>query len=88
MCRSANEFLYTLGLTYVKTPLGNEVLCYDIERTLCDILRTKNRVDIQIISSAFKNYVQKKKIDIVMLSFYAKQLQVEKKLRSYLEVLL
>lgn len=80
--------LYALGLTETTTPCGNIVHTYDMERTLCDILRPKNNVDIQIITEAFKNYVQRRDKNIPKLSENAKILKVEYKLRAYLEVLL
>ena len=80
--------LYELGTETIKTPLGNEVRVYNMERTLCDILRKQNNIDVQVVSDAFKRYTKKKIKNIPLLSEYAKKLRVEAKLRSYLEVLL
>lgn len=88
LCCSAKEPLYSLGIDKLMTPGGNAVRAYSAERTLCDILRTKNHTDVQIVSEAFKRYVADKKRNIPKLSKYARLLKVEKKLRSYLEVLL
>ena len=88
LCCSAKEPFYSLGIEKMLTPGGNAVRAYSAERTLCDILRTKNHTDIQIVSEAFKRYVADKKKNIPMLSEYARLLKVEEKLRSYLEVLL
>lgn len=79
---------YELGKVVLKTPGGNPVLCYNAERTLCDILKARNKTDIQLISEAFKNYVNSDSKNIVMLSEYSRIIGVEKRLRSYLEVLL
>ena len=87
-CLQCNRQLYPLGITQAKTPGGNMVDAYDPERTLCDILRVRNGVDIQLISEAFKRYATGAGKNIPQLSEYAKALKVEKKLRSYLEVLL
>lgn len=80
--------MYELGIITVKTPSGNPVKAYNIERTLCDILRKHNNLDIQIVSDAFKRYAKSSNKDIPRLSQYAKKFRVEKKLRAYLEVLL
>ncbi len=88
LCCSAKEPFYSLGIDKLMTPGGNAVRAYSAERTLCDILRTKNRTDVQIVSEAFKRYVADKKKNIPKLSEYARVLKVEEKLRSYLEVLL
>ena len=64
------------------------VVVYNKERTLCDILKPQSQTNIQIISEAFKLYTKRKDKNILRLSEYAKMLNVEKKIRSYLEVLL
>lgn len=63
-------------------------MAYDMERTLCDILRPRANTDIQIVSEAFKRYAKRKDKNIPQLSEYAKHFNVEEKLRFYLEVLL
>ena len=88
LCSCAKEPYYSLGITKVQTPSGNAVAVYDAERTLCDVLRARNRVDVGIVTDAFKRYAALKEKNIPLLSQYAKMLKVEEKLRSYLEVLL
>ena len=87
-CFRANKELYDLGVVLLKTPNGNTVRTYGIERTLCDILKPTNCIDIQIISEAFKRYTCAKEKNIPLLSEYAKKLKVENRLRNYLELLL
>lgn len=78
---------YLLGKTELKTPSGNTVIAYDIERSLCDMLRGTNN-DIQVIQPAIKKYIASRDRDINKLLMYSKQLRVEPKVRKYLEVLL
>ena len=59
-----------------------------MERTLCDILRPQHAADIQVVSEAFKRYTDSKQKNIPLLSKYAARLGVEKRIRTYLEVLL
>ena len=87
-CVQCMETLYELGIANAMTPGGNEVRAYSMERTLCDILRPHSRVDIQIVTEAFKRYANRSDKNIPVLSEYAKMLKVETKLRTYLEVLL
>jgi hypothetical protein len=77
-----------MGIVNIKTPTGNLVRAYNMERTLCDIIRTQSNTDIQIVSEAFKRYAKRNDKNIPLLSEYAKKLRVEAKLRSYMEVLL
>ena len=83
----ANDVL-ELGLTKVKTSYGNQVRAYDLERTLCDIVRGQRVVDVQVVNPAMKQYVRSNEKDIQKLLDYARTLGVEKKIRNYLEVLL
>ena len=87
-CTQCKDTFYDLGIVVTNTPGGNEVKVYSIERTLCDILRPQSDVDIQVVTEAFKRYAKRKSKNIPVLSEYAKQLKVEKRLRAYLEVLL
>ena len=87
-CVQCKKELYDLGIAEVTTPGGNTVNAYNVERTLCDILRPHSRVDIQIVTEAFKRYAIRSDKTIPILSEYAKILKVETRLRSYLEVLL
>ncbi len=87
-CVQCKKEIYDLGIEEATTPGGNSVKAYSVERTLCDILRSRSRVDIQVVTEAFKRYSTRSDKNISILSEYAKALKVEKKLRAYLEVLL
>lgn len=82
------ERLYNLGITEVKTPNDNIVRTYDIERTLCDIIRAPHVAQDEVIRDAMREYVTRKGRNIPRLMDYAKQLRVEKKMQTYMEVLL
>lgn len=80
--------LHELGIITAKTSFGNKIKVYDVERTICDILRSRERIDIQIINEALKRYVKLKNADFSRLSEYAKEFRVDKILKKYIEVLL
>lgn len=88
LCRGTKEPLFSLGVEILTTPGGNSVKAYGAERSLCDILKPRNNVDVQIVSDAFKRYLARKNRNIPLLSEYSRALKVEQRLRSYLEVLL
>jgi len=88
LAKGAKEPFYSLGSTELTSPAGNPVKAYSAERTLCDILKTRNHVDVQVVVEAFKRYILRKDKNISLLSNYARDLHVEEKLRPYLEVLL
>lgn len=82
------EELHSLGVINIKTPYGKEVKVYDLERTICDIIKNKDKLDISIVTEAIKEYVQFKNKDLIKLHKYAKLLNIDDKVTSYLEVLL
>ena len=78
---------YEIGIIECESPAGNTIRIYNLERTLCDILRG-NSGDIQIINAAMKKYVVSKERNIHKLMQYADRLHVKAKVLRYLEVLL
>lgn len=85
--RYSNDELFELGLTTVQSPQGMEVRCYDLERTICDIVKERNKIDPQIFSDAINQYFSNKKINSRRLMKYAKVLKVEDEIMRYIEVL-
>jgi predicted transcriptional regulator of viral defense system len=82
-----NKEHFGIGVVWAKSPGGNPIRVYNAERTLCDLLRGRSNTDIQVLTDALKRYTRLKERDIPLLSEYAVIFRVEKKLRSYLEVL-
>lgn len=78
---------YSFGIIELPSPCGNPIRVYDLERTLCDILRGSGS-DIQIVGVAMKKYAASKGKDIHRLMQYADQLRVKSKVLHYMEVLL
>jgi len=68
--------------------MGNSIHLYDVERSLCDLIRSKNRMDIQVFSDALKQITKRYTLDSMRLFDYARALKVEKILHTYLEVLI
>lgn len=80
--------LLNLGLIEMESPFGMKVKVYDIERTICDIIKNKNKMDSEIFVRALQRYSKLKSKDLNKLMRYAKQLKVDKKVREYMEVLI
>ena len=79
--------LYSMGIIEINSPSGNPIRIYDLERTLCDIVRGSGS-DIQIVSAAMKRYAADRNKDIHKLIRYADKLRVKSKITQYMEVLL
>lgn len=80
--------LHSMGAIQKTTTFGHSVRCYNPERTLCDLLRSRSRCSEETVLSAVKNYSASKAQDLNLLAEYADQLNVTKALKRYLEVLL
>lgn len=77
-----------LGLTTIESPFGMKIKIYDIERTICDIIKSKKKMDIEIFTKALQKYSRIKTKDLNKLMRYAKKLNIDKKVREYMEVLI
>lgn len=83
-----NKETFDLGTITMNSFNGNPIRVYDIERTLCDILITRNKTDIQVINQAMKMYAQSNRKNISKLLEYAEILHVKSKVSKYMEILL
>ena len=88
LAKLSTEETYDLGIITMPSPSGNPIKVYDIERTLCDIVKSRHSADIQVINQAMKTYVSSKSKDIAKLMNYAERLRVKPKILRYMEVLL
>jgi predicted transcriptional regulator of viral defense system len=80
--------LHLLGVTEVETLFGRTIKAYNKERTVCDIVRNRNNMDIAILNEAIRRYLESKDKNIPLLLRYAKELGVQKVVRNYIEILL
>ena len=78
--------LWQLGLTQIVTPQGFTVNAYDMERCICDLIRDKKNVDAQIYVQAIREYFMHH-CKSRMIVKYSRKMNVEDKVRTYMEVL-
>ena len=79
--------IYEIGLTEIETPMGNKIKVYDIERCICDIIRSKNRMDFNLVKSCVKKYIKRKDKDLVKLYLYAEKFGIKKVVMNYIDLL-
>ena len=80
--------VFDIGIVEAKTFFGNTVRTYDMERTICDILRKKEKMDVQIFKYAMNEYMASRYKDLNHLMEYAKLFNIESDIRVYTEVML
>ena len=78
---------HTLGLKRMELNDGSYIQIYDLERTICDIIRDRNKIDLQIFNQAINEYIKRKDKNLIVLYKYAKIFKLENILNKYMEVL-
>ena len=72
-----SERFYQLGITQIC--IGNQpVKMYDLEKSVCDAVRFRNKVGIDITIEVVKNYVRRNDRNFVKLATYTRLLRIEK----------
>ena len=74
-----SDDIYELGVVEIETPNGNKVRAYDKERCICDIIRSKGRMDSEQVKKTIKQYMQSQDKDTAKLSEYSKKMGINKK---------
>lgn len=69
--------IFNLGVSEIETPNGNKVKVYDLERSICDIIRSKNRMDVEQVKKTIKQYMKSKEKNISKLSIYSEQMGIK-----------
>lgn len=77
---------YDIGICEVQTPGGHFVKVYDMERTMCDILRKRANMDMAVFNYAVREYMRRKDKRISVLSHYAVTFHLEKQMHETMGV--
>lgn len=79
--------LFNLGEIVYRLDSGNLIKVYDLERTICDVIKNKNRLDQELVNKALRKYFYSKEKNTLKLYEYAKKMKIYKKVRSAFEIL-
>jgi len=82
-----SEKLFEFGIEQTNIE-GHSVHITDIERSVCDAIKYRNKIGLDLSSEIFRSYLQRPDKKISKLLETAKKLRVEKTVKSYLEVIL
>ena len=66
---------------------NNKVNLYDLDKTICDIIKNKKRIDIELYNKAIREYFYSKNKNTLKLYEYAKKMNIYNKVRNTFEVL-
>ena len=77
----------TLSIGVVKSQMnGYNVQIYDLEKSVCDAIKFRNKVGIDVMSEVLRNYLQRADRNISKLEKYARELRLYSTLEKYMEV--
>ncbi len=79
--------LYNVGIIEITSPQGAKIYVYDRERTICDLVRDRKKVDMQLYSNALNVYFKSREKNIRRLMKYGKVFRITEELEKYMEVL-
>ena len=79
--------LLELGVIDYKLDSGNIIRVYDLDKTICDIIKNKKKIDAEIFNKAIREYFYSKKKNTLKLYEYAKKMNIYDKVRDTFEVL-
>lgn len=65
---------------------GYDVKITDLERSVCDAVKYRNKIGLDICSEVIRNYLKRPSKNLSRLMEYAKQLRVANVLKNYLEI--
>ena len=81
--------IFELGKIEIKSPQGQIITCYNAERCICDLLKNKDKEDLETVKYAITEYLRdKQNRNLPKLVEYSKRLNVENEVNRYLEVLM
>ena len=78
---------HDVGKMKLISPYGNNIVVYDKERTICDCIKKKEQLDIDIVLTAVKRYMKKPGTDFAKLLKYAEFLKIKELVFQYMQVL-
>ncbi len=79
--------IYELGIKSIKTSFGNLVNVYDKERTICDLIKHRRNMDVEIFSNAVRMYSDQSDRDFRKLRKYARIIGIADQVNDILEVI-
>lgn len=79
--------IYKMGVCELPSISGNLVKVYDKERCICDLIRNRNKYEVQVFQTAIKEYMTSKGKKLSQLITYAEIIGIRDEVMKYVEVL-
>lgn len=79
------ESILELGVEE-KVVSGYKIKVYNVERSVCDAIKYRNKIGIDVCSEVVNNYLSLPNRNLTLLMDYANKLRVTRTLEKYLEI--
>ena len=66
---------------------GHRLRIYDIERSVCDVVRFRNKVGMDVMTEVLRTYLSRKDRNIARLTEYARKMRIGSRMTQYLNVM-
>lgn len=63
--------IYEIGIVDYKTNMGHTIRIYDKEKCICDLIKYRNKLDLEQVKKSVKAYVMSENKDILKITEYA-----------------
>lgn len=80
-----SESLLSIGTTEADIE-GYSIKLYDVERCVCDAVKFRNKIGMDVCSEIINNYLERPDRNLTRLLDYARLLRVGKIIEQYLQV--
>jgi predicted transcriptional regulator of viral defense system len=78
---------YDIGITETEFN-GEKIKLYDLEKSVCDAVRYRNKIGVETLNEVLRNYLKRKDRNLDKLMKYAVQLRISKTMQNYIQLLL
>ncbi len=82
-----NKKSFELGIASIVVN-NEQVKIYDLEKTICDTIRHRNKIGFDVLKEILKNYLNRKDCNLNRLNEYAKELHIFNKVDDFIKILL
>ncbi|WP_308644826.1 type IV toxin-antitoxin system AbiEi family antitoxin domain-containing protein [Oceanotoga sp.] len=74
-----------IGVDYYEK-MGIKIKIFDRDKTICDVMRYRNKLDVEIFRKSIKSYINDQNKNLKNLELYSKKLNIQDKIDKYLGV--
>jgi len=74
-----------IGVDYYEK-MGIKIKIFDRDKTICDVIKYRNKLDVEIFRKSIKSYINDQNKNLKNLELYSKKLNIQDKIDKYLGV--